>query len=257
MSKIIAVANQKGGTGKTATTVNLSIGLAMQGKRVLVIDADPQGNCTSSFGINAEQEYTLADIMIDTINEEQDKEKGIIHTEQGVDLITANLSLASIELQIVSVIGRETILRQYLEDKTEMYDYIIIDCMPFLGLVTINVLSCADTVLIPVQASYLPVKGLQELIKTIYNVRKHLNGKLTIEGILITMYNKRTTYGRETVELLKENYNGKIKIFDCTIPRSVKLEESTTACQSIYTYSKNSPVAAAYKELANEIGGTA
>ena len=257
MTKIIAVANQKGGTGKTATSVNLGIGLAMQGKNVLVIDADPQGNCTSSFGINAEQEYTLADIMIDTVNEEQDTSKGIIHTDKGVDLIPADLSLASIELQIVSVMGRETLLRRYISGIKDNYDYIIIDCMPFLRLVTINVLSCTDTVLIPVQASYLPVKGLQELIKTIYNVKKHLNKALDIEGILITMYNKRTTYGKETVELLRESYGDRIRIFDCMIPRSVKLEESTTACESIYKYSKNSPVTAAYKELVNEIGGTA
>lgn len=197
MCKVIAVANQKGGVGKTVTCVNLGTGLAMNGKKVLMIDADPQGSLSISLGITEpdQLEYTLATAMLGIINEDEiDVTAGIIHHDEGVDILPGNIELSSLEVSLSGVISRETILREYVDKAREIYDYVIIDCMPSLGMMTINALSCADSVLIPVQAAYLPVKGLQQLIKTIGRVKKQLNPSLNIEGILITMVDNRTNY---------------------------------------------------------------
>ena len=197
MCKVIAVSNQKGGVGKTVSCLNLGIGLAQSGKKVLLIDADPQGSLTISLGYPEpdDMEYSLATMMMNIVNDEHlNIDKTILHHKEGVDLIPANIELSAIEVSLVNVMSRELILKTMVEQLRNFYDFIIIDCMPSLGMMTINALACADSVLIPVQAAYLPVKGLQQLIKTINRVKKQLNPKLKIEGILLTMVDNRTNY---------------------------------------------------------------
>lgn len=205
MCKVIAVSNQKGGVGKTVSCVNLGIGLAQEGKKVLLIDGDPQGSLTISLGYEEpdEMEYSLATLMMNIVNDEKlNIEKTILHHKEGVDLIPANIELSAIEVSLVNAMSRELILKSMVEKLRDFYDFIIIDCMPSLGMMTINALACADSVLIPVQAAYLPVKGLQQLIKTIGRVKKQLNPKLKIEGILLTMVDNRTNYARDGIEWL-------------------------------------------------------
>ena len=197
MCKVISVVNQKGGVGKTTTTVNVGIGLAREGKKVLLIDADPQGSLTASLGYEEPDDLriTLATIMMDVINEEEiSLEDGILHHQENVDLLPANIELSALEVTMGNVMSREMIMKEYIDAIRCRYDYILIDCMPSLGMMTINALVSSDSVLIPVQAAYLPVKGLQQLIKTILTVKKRLNRKLAIEGILLTMVDFRTNY---------------------------------------------------------------
>ena len=228
MSKVIAVSNQKGGVGKTVSCVNLGIGLAKEGKRVLLIDADPQGSMTISLGYSEpdEMEYSLATLMLNIVNDEKlNMEKTILHHKEGVDLIPANIELSAIEVSLVNVMSRELILRSLVEKLKDFYDFIIIDCMPSLGMLTINALACADSVLIPVQAAYLPVKGLQQLIKTIGRVKKQLNPKLRIEGILLTMVDNRTNYARDISMMVYDTYSATVKVFAAEIPMSVRVSE--------------------------------
>lgn len=256
MCRIIAIANQKGGVGKTTTTSNLGIGLVNQGKKVLLIDADPQGSLTASLGYTEPDglEVTLATVIGKVINDEElDLTEGILSHAEGVDLMPGNIELSGLEVSLVNVMSREVVLRQYIELIREHYDYILIDCMPALGMMTINAFACADSILIPVQAAYLPVKGLQQLIRTIGKVKRQLNPKLEIEGILITMVDTRTNYAKEISALLIENYGKNVRIFTNSIPASVRAAEISAEGVSIYAHDPEGKVALAYQSLTEEV----
>lgn len=256
MCKVITVCNQKGGTSKTTSCVNLGIGLAMEGKKVLLVDSDPQGSLSISLGYPEpdEMENTLATVMMSIVNDEElCLEDVLIHHEEGVDILPANIELSAIEVSLVNVMSRELILKQLIERIRGDYDYIIIDCMPSLGMMTINALACADSVLIPVQASYLPVKGLQQLIKTIGRVKRQLNPKLRIEGILLTMVDNRTNYAKDICAMVNEAYSSSVKVFQTEIPLSVRAAEVSAEGSSIYKYDPKGKAAYAYGQLTKEV----
>lgn len=258
MCKIIAIANQKGGVGKTTTTSNLGIGLAKQGKRVLLIDADAQGSLTASLGFTEPDklEVTLASVMEKVINdEEMEPGYGILKHEEGIDLMPGNIELSGLEVSLVNVMSREIMMRSYMDMVKEQYDYILIDCMPSLGMITINAFACADSILIPVQTAYLPVKGLEQLIKTIGKVKRQINPKLEIEGILLTMVDNRTNYARDITALLIETYGSKVRIFENSIPMSVRAAETSAEGVSIYQHDPKGRVAGAYQSLTEEVLG--
>lgn len=258
MCKVIAVANQKGGVGKTTTTSNLGIGLAKQGKRVLLIDADAQGSLTASLGFTEPDklEKTLASVMANVINDVDIPERyGILRHEEEIDLLPGNIELSGLEVSLVNIMSRELVLRSYIEQIKDRYDYILIDCMPSLGMLTINAFACADSILIPVQAAYLPVKGLEQLIKTIGKVRRQINPKLSIEGILLTMVDSRTNYARDISALIVENYGSKVRIFENSIPMSVRAAETSAEGISIYQHDPKGKVSNAYQRLTEEVLG--
>lgn len=256
MCKVIAICNQKGGVSKTTTTANLGVGLVRAGKKVLVIDADPQGNLSQSLGIENpdELEIALPNIMEQIMTgEDVDVKKGIVHHKEGLDLMPCNIDLSAVDVSLVHVLSREFIMKTYVDSMREFYDYILIDCMPSLGVITINSLTASDSVLIPVQAAYLPVKGLEQLIKTISLVKKLLNQEIQFEGILISMLNARTNYAKDIMELIREFYGDAIPIFESKIPFSVKAAETSAAGVSIFTLDKKHPVAQAYEKLTEEV----
>ena len=258
MCKIIAIANQKGGVGKITTTSNLGFGLAKRGKRVLVIDADAQGSLTASLGFTEPDklEVTLANVLEKVINDEEMKAGyGILKHDEGIDLMPGNIELSGLEVSLVNVMSRESVMRSYVDMVKENYDYILIDCMPSLGMITINAFACADSILIPVQAAYLPVKGLEQLIKTIGKVKRQINPKLEIEGILLTMVDSRTNYARDITALLMENYGSRVRIFENCIPMSVRAAETSAEGISIYRHDPKGRVAGAYQSLTEEVLG--
>lgn len=254
--RIIAIANQKGGVGKTTTTSNLGIGLAKQGKRVLLIDADSQGSLTASLGFQEPDklEITLATVMANIINDVEMKAGyGVLQHEEGIELIPGNIELSGLEVSLVNTMSRELVIRSYVESIKDNYDYILIDCMPSLGMITINAFACADSILIPVQAAYLPVKGLEQLIKTIGKVKRQINPRLEIEGILLTMVDSRTNYARDIAALLRESYGSKVRIFENSIPVSVRAAEISAEGVSIYQHDPKGKVAIAYQSLTEEV----
>ena len=252
----IAVVNQKGGTGKTTTCENLGVGLVAEGKKVLLVDADPQGSLTISMGWQQPDELptTLSTLMAKAMNDQSiPPGEGILHHEEGVDLIPANIELAGTEVSLVNCMSREKVLTQVLETAKRQYDYILIDCTPSLGMLTVNALAAADTTLIPVQAQYLSAKGLEQLLQTVRKVRQQINPRLKIEGILLTMTDSRTTYGKQIDALIRQAYGGKIKVFDQTIPRSIRAAEISASGKSIFAYDPKGKVADAYKSLTREV----
>ena len=253
---VIAVVNQKGGTAKTTTVENLGIGLAREGKKVLLVDTDPQGSLTISLGYPRpdELEITLFDLLNKTINEDSvSAGEGILHQAEGIDLIPANISLAGLEVALVNTMNRERILKQFLEPVKGNYDYVLLDCMPSLGMLTVNALAAADAALVPVQANYLSAKGLEQLLQTINKVKRQINPKLRIEGILLTMVDGRTNYGREISSLIRNTYGGHIKIFNSEIPRSVRAAEISAEGKSIFLHDPKGKVAEAYQNLTKEV----
>ena len=253
---VISVCNQKGGVGKTTTVENLGIGLAMEGKKVLLIDADPQGSLTIALGEQRpdDLQVTLSDLMAGAMENQQVlKDEGILHHEEGVNFIPANISLSGLEVSLVNAMNREKILRQVIEPYRKEYDYILIDGMPSLGMLTINTLAASDSVLIPVQSQFLSAKGLEMLLQTVSKVKRQINPKLKIQGVLLTMVDQRTNYSREISGLIREAYGGKIRVFDTEIPRSIRAAEISAEGRSIFRHDSKGKVAEAYRLLTKEV----
>lgn len=251
MGKVIAVANQKGGVGKTTTSVNLSASLAKFDQKVLLIDIDPQGNTTSGIGINkADVQYCIYDVLINDVP----LKNAINNTDtDGLEVVPATIQLAGAEIELVPTISREIRLKKALNKIRDKYDYIIIDCPPSLGILTINSLTAADSVLIPIQCEYYALEGLSQLLNTIRLVQKHLNTELKIEGVLLTMFDARTNLSIQVVEEVKKYFQD--KVYSTIIPRNIRLSEAPSHGQSIITYDPKSKGAEVYLELAKEVIG--
>ena len=248
MAKIIAVANQKGGVGKTTTSVNLSTIIAKRGKKVLLIDADPQGNATSGLGIDKELEYSLYDVLINEVDIMSTLQDTCVKT---LKLCPSNMNLAGAEVELVSLMSREQRLKEKLDLVKDNFDFIFIDCPPSLGLITLNSFTAADSVLIPVQCEYFALEGLGQLINTINLVKKHLNKSLEIEGAVLTMYDMRTNLSNQVVKEVKKYFDN--KVYKTVIPRNVRLSEAPSYGMPISLYDPRSKGAKAYEKFTREL----
>ena len=256
--KIIALCNQKGGVGKTTTCANLGIGLAMHGRNVLLIDSDPQASLTLSLGYKKPDELnvSLATIMSNVIDDAPiPLEHGILHHDEGIDLLPANIALSGIDVQLINTMSRESILKTYTDGVKVRYDYILIDCMPSLGMMTINAMAASDSIIIPAQPHYLSAMGLELLLRSANKVRRQINPALKIDGILMTMVDSRTNFTKEIISLLRGQYEERIRVFDTEIPHSVKAGETSAEGRSIYLHDKSGKVALAYQKLTEEVIG--
>ncbi len=254
--KVIAITNQKGGVGKTTTTVNLGVGLANDGYRVQLIDADPQGSLTLSLGIKNpdELDVSLATVMDAVIDDEELPEgTGILHHKEGVDLLPSNIELSGMETGLFNIMSREYVLKNYINTVRKDYDYILIDCMPSLGMMTINALVAADSVIIPSQPSFLSAKGLDLLLRSVSKVKRSINPDLAVDGILLTMVDSRTNNARDIIESLRGGVGKNIRVFETEIPHSVRAAECSLTGESIFTHDRNGKVAAAYAALTKEV----
>ena len=256
MCKIIAIANQKGGVGKTTTTFSLGVALSKKGKKVLLIDTDPQGDLTTCMGFYNQDDLksTIGTLMSDTIQDlDTNIESAILHHKEGIDLIPSNLDLSALEMSLVNAMSREFTLKNTISSIKEKYDYILIDCMPSLGMITINALACSDEIIIPVQGEYLAAKGMGHLMQTVSKVHKQINPNLKIGGVLLTLVDKRTNLSKQVRDTLEENYGQHVKIYNTEIPKAINTAKSTSTGKSIFEFDKNSSVANAYMNLAKEV----
>lgn len=255
-TKVIAVANQKGGVGKSTTVYNLGAGLAMEGKKVLLLDVDPQGDLTKMLGLRKPHELplTLGNAMNNIVAGVSGGEHSeIYHHHEGFDFVPGNRTLSAVEVGLVNVMSRETVLRQYVDDVKKDYDYVLLDCRPSLGMLVINALSASDYVLIPVQADYFAAEDMTELVGTVQSIKRQINPKLKIDGILFTMVDSRTNEAKEIIASLRAHYGEKIRVFGAEIPFSVRAAETSGRGKSIYAHDKNGKVAAAYHALTKEV----
>jgi chromosome partitioning protein len=256
MGKVLVITNRKGGCGKSFTTASLGVGLARYGKKVLVVDTDNQHSLTVSMGVKEPDKLsvTLTDVIADIIAKKDiDPTAGIIHHAEGVDLMPANDSLTGIELALVPVIGREVILRKYINKVKPLYDFILIDTCPTLDILAVNALAAADSAIIPVCPKYLDAKGLELLLKSIAQMREFINPNLDVCGILLTMVDKRTNITKEIIKVINEAYGEGIRIFDEAVPHSIRAVETSALGKSIFTHDPNGKVAAAYDALAKGV----